>query len=352
MYYAEYQGTHPWQNKMNQYTNAILKETSSKRRWTPNQPRRGKEITLEDALRIPNSTLNLRAPFRITKFHSDLINQEQLKQSDVLDQWEETSNQWIELVDKTTQEDKGDLNRQLIIDPAMWELIGDVKGLAVLDAGCGNGYLSRILAQKGAIVSGVDQSRVFIDYCKEREEEQSLGIKYFVQSLEDLIMFEDDSFDLIVSNIVFVDVLDYKGAFKEIARILKSSGRFIWSNLHPVFGRVSNLFYRIPSDTPRNEERLYVMIDRYFDSGGTLISWGTLKPIWQFDRTLSEYVTALKQAGFVIRDIVEPKPSFDVIKKHPRNLAFDTDRIPFFIIYECVKLADQIREEEISLFPL
>ncbi|MFW9856540.1 MAG: class I SAM-dependent methyltransferase [Candidatus Thorarchaeota archaeon] len=340
LYYAEYQGTHPWQNRMKRYAKAIIKETSNKEGWTPNQPRGGKKISLEEALRIPNSTLDLREPFTTTKFHSVLIDQEQLKQSDVQDQWEETSNQWIELIDKTTQEDKGDLNRQLIIDPAMWEIIGDVKELAVLDAGCGNGYFSRILAQKGAIVSGVDQSRVFIDFCKKREKEEALGIKYHVQSLEDLVIFENDSFDLIVSNIVFVDVLDYKTAFKEMGRILKSSGRFVWSNLHPIFGRVSNLFYRIPSDTPRNEERLYVMIDRYFDSGGTLISWGTLKPIWQFDRTLSEYVTALKEAGFVIRDIVEPKPSIDVIKKHPRNLAFDTDRIPFFIIYECVKFAD------------
>ena len=93
-------------------------------------------------------------------------------------------------------------------------------------------------------------------------------------------------------------------------------------------------------DTPRNEERLYVMIDRYFDSGGTKISWGSMKPIWQFDRTLSEYSRALKEAGFVIREIIEPKPSNDDIKKHPRHLAFDADRIPFFIIFECQKVRD------------
>jgi hypothetical protein len=57
----------------------------------------------------------------------------------------------------------------------------------------------------------------------------------------------------------------------------------------------------------------------------------------QFDRTLSEYTVALKQAGFVIREIIEPKPSKDIIKKHPRHLAFDSDRIPFFIIFECIK---------------
>ena len=84
------------------------------------------------------------------------------------------------------------------------------------------------------------------------------------------------------------------------------------------------------------------MIDRYFDSGGTLLSWGTMEPIWQFDRTLSEYTAALRQAGFVIREIAEPKPSNDVIKMNPRHLAFDSDRIPFFIIFDCMKyVSDQ-----------
>jgi 2-polyprenyl-3-methyl-5-hydroxy-6-metoxy-1,4-benzoquinol methylase len=240
-------------------------------------------------------------------------------------------------MEKTTQEDLGDLNRQLIIDPAMWDLIGDVKGLMIMDAGCGNGYFTRALAQKGASVTGIDQSSVFIGFCIEKERVNPLGIEYHTGSLDNLPMIENESFDLIVSNIVFVDVIDYKSVLKELARVLKPSGRFVWSNLHPVFGRVNNIFYRLPSDTPRNEERLYVMIDRYFDSGGTLISWGALKPIWQFDRTLSEYTTALRQAGFVIREIIEPKPSNDIIMRHPRFLAFDTDRIPFFIIYDCIK---------------
>jgi 2-polyprenyl-3-methyl-5-hydroxy-6-metoxy-1,4-benzoquinol methylase len=337
LYYSEYQGTHPLQNRKEEYARTILRQDTDEESWIPNEYREGKRIRLEDALKIPNSVLRVRKAISSVKFHSPLTNQEKIKQSDVQYRWEQTSNQWLKLVDRTTQNDRGDLNRQLIIDPVLWKLIGDVKGLNILDAGCGNGYFSRALAQKGAIVTGVDQSRVFIEFCKEKESTQKLGIEYYTESLDNLSKLKADSFDLIVSNIVFVDVLRYRNAFKELARLLKLSGRFIWSNLHPVFARISNIFYRVPYDTPRNEERLYVMIDRYFDTGGTLISWGTMEPIWQFDRTLSEYTAALKQAGFVIREIIEPKPSNDVIMKHPRFLAFDTDRIPFFIIYECIK---------------
>src|SRR5215475_1452036 len=42
--------------------------------------------------------------------------------------------------------------------PHMLGLLGDVAGQDLLDAGCGEGYLSRILAARGARVTGVDLS--------------------------------------------------------------------------------------------------------------------------------------------------------------------------------------------------
>ena len=44
-----------------------------------------------------------------------------------------------------------------ILTPLLGQL-GDVTGQDVLDAGCGEGYLSRILAARGARVTGVDLS--------------------------------------------------------------------------------------------------------------------------------------------------------------------------------------------------
>ena len=38
--------------------------------------------------------------------------------------------------------DTGDANRRLNSDPVLWEFLGDVTDLDVLDAGCGTGYLS------------------------------------------------------------------------------------------------------------------------------------------------------------------------------------------------------------------
>ena len=42
------------------------------------------------------------------------------------------------------------------IMPRFLKLLGDVSGLLTLDAGCGEGYVSRILARQGARVTGRD----------------------------------------------------------------------------------------------------------------------------------------------------------------------------------------------------
>ncbi|TFG28792.1 methyltransferase domain-containing protein, partial [Candidatus Thorarchaeota archaeon] len=184
---------------------------------------------------------------------------------------------------------------------------------------------------------GVDYSKTFIEYCKKIEGNMKQGCRFFELSLTDMNDLESKSFDLVVSNVVMVDVLDYKAAFKEIARVMKDDGRFIWSNIHPVFGSAANAVdIKIPNDSKRNESRYLKMIDRYFDSGGELIEWMT-SPTWQIRRTLEEYSKALKEAGFVISEIIEPQPTMEDIQQNPGWLAFDADRWTHFIIFECLK---------------
>jgi 2-polyprenyl-3-methyl-5-hydroxy-6-metoxy-1,4-benzoquinol methylase len=54
--------------------------------------------------------------------------------------WDQTADDWWIQVG-----DEGDSNRLLNSDPVLWKFAGDVNGLAVLDAGCGTGYLSKKL---------------------------------------------------------------------------------------------------------------------------------------------------------------------------------------------------------------
>ena len=341
--YAEFMGEHPWQiNKGELFTKETSLNSIVNIRypwepiWKPKMKREGTKISLEEALKIENLVHNAWKQSGSVNLHSEITPDEQIDLDDTKIRWEKTSQNWMQNLDGS-EEDKGDASREFIIDPALWKQLGDVKGLRILDAGCGNGYLSRQLAQKGAIVTGIDFSKHFVSFCKNKEKKEQLGCEFHKGSLTDMSFIESNTFDVVVSNIVMVDVQDYQKAFVEINRVLKPKGRFVWSNLHPAFGSFNQYFYRLPFDTPRNEERLFLLVDRYFDSGAVLTSWGNIKPIWQFHRTLQEYTQALFKAGFLIREIIEPKPSLETIRLNPRSVAFDADRIPFFIIYDCVK---------------
>ncbi len=336
--YTEFQGLHPWQTEDFLIEPIVSLEECWEPLWKPSKVREGEEISIEESLLKENSVEAIRRKFNDLNFHSKLTPENEIEFQETQKKWEEDSINWIENYEKTGDLDEGDLSRQLIIDPVFWKTLDNVKGKKVLDAGCGNGYFTRKLAKKGAKVHGVDFSHKFIEYCTKREEKKQLGCKYLQASLTDLTFFENESFDLIISNIVMVDVQDYQKAFFELNRILKKNGRFVWSNLHPVFGRLGAMLYRLPLDTARNDDRPFYLVDRYFDSGGTLISWGNFKPLWQFHRTLSEYSHALKEAGFAIREIIEPKPDLELIKENPRTLAFSSSRFPFFIIFDCIKL--------------
>ncbi|MHA1722923.1 MAG: class I SAM-dependent methyltransferase [Candidatus Baldrarchaeia archaeon] len=104
-----------------------------------------------------------------------------------------------------------------------------------MDAGFGNGYLCRSLAKKGAKVVGVDISKRFIEIARQKEREDPLGIQYYVGSLCDLNMFEDETFDAVVSNLTLMDVLDLEKAINELYRVLKKNGKLVFSIMHPCF---------------------------------------------------------------------------------------------------------------------
>ena len=120
--------------------------------------------------------------------------------------------------------ENGDSNRILNSDPILWKFVGEIQNLSVLDAGCGTGYLSRKLADRGARVTGIDLSEKMIAIAQKKSASRNLQIDFYVDDCSKLEKLCDRYFDLVIANYVLMDVPDLEGAMNAFNRVLKLHG--------------------------------------------------------------------------------------------------------------------------------
>jgi tRNA1(Val) A37 N6-methylase TrmN6 len=138
-------------------------------------------------------------------------------ESEVEKQWDEQAEDWNRWIG-----DEGDENRRESSDIYLWKYIGKVDEKVILDAGCGNGYLSIkfALETRAKRIIGVDLSSVMTEIAKgnvnrriKRDEDlQRIEINH--DSITELKSVENNSIDLIISNYVLMDTPDLDLAIK------------------------------------------------------------------------------------------------------------------------------------------
>ena len=234
---------------------------------------------------------------------------------DVARYWNGNAEAWAEQVRRGA-----DVAREWLNNPAFLELIGDVRGRRVLDAGCGEGYNTRILARRGGRLTGVDLSERMIALAREEERREPLGIDYVRTSYTDLGAFDDASFDAVVAFMSMMDGPRFDLAMREAFRVLRPGGFLAFSITHPCFITKGSRWIRDAQGV-----KIEWVVSRYFDPSGWVEQWRfTDAPADtvafrspRFDRTLSEYVNTLIGAGFVLERIEEPRPSEEYYRAHP-----------------------------------
>ena len=215
--------------------------------------------------------------------------------------FEETRRLWDSIAEdwRIQVGSQGDRNRFLNSDPVLWAFAGDVAGLRVLDAGCGTGYLTRQLSDRGADATGTDFSERMIAVAKE----QNPGVDFRTDPSEQLITCGDGEFDLVVSNYSLMDTPALEETMAAFNRVLKVKGRAVLVFSHPCF----------PQGRAREEDKAntvsYRWDDSYFERHRRADPpWGhfTSDFIW-FHRPLSDYWKAFVGAGFVVANFEEPR---------------------------------------------
>jgi len=245
--------------------------------------------------------------------------------------WDSNAEAWAERVRTGT-----DHNRTHVLDPATLDLLGHVDGKQILDLGCGEGRFCRILAQRGASLTGVDLSSRMIDLAREVEAKEPLGVAFHVSDAADLSFLPNSSYDIVLAYLSLFDVPDYHSAIREAARVLVPSGRFVFSISHPCFTMPRAGWETRYPNSFRDQDRLFYKVDDYLPARSYEVKiWPTSNPIVNHHRPLSEYAHALKAAGFVIRDIFEPTPDAKLVEQLDFWRGYF--RIAVFIMFECVK---------------
>lgn len=126
--------------------------------------------------------------------------------------------------------------RKYIEEYTLFQLVGDVDGLHLLDLACGEGIYTRKLKKQGAeAILGVDLSKEMIGLAEDSEEAEPLGCRYLVHDV--LTLNNLGQFDIVVG----MYLLNYAQSADELRQFcrvayehLKPGGRFVGFNDNPM----------------------------------------------------------------------------------------------------------------------
>ena len=162
-----------------------------------------------------------------------------------------------------------DIDRDGLNTPAFLAMLPEVDGLSGLDIGCGEGANTRDLARRGARMTGIDISDVFLRFAQDtglgREDsvpqeamDRPLDVSYQLASAVEL-PFRSGVFDFATAFMSLMDIPESDHAVREAYRVLRPGGFFQFSILHPCFATT-----RWKWVTDESGERIGVVCGDYF----------------------------------------------------------------------------------------
>lgn len=232
----------------------------------------------------------------------------------------------------------GKNNAHLYLEkPAMITKLPDLTGKTVLCLGCGSGEeVEIILAKNPKKIVGIDISEKLIEIAKSTYPD----IEFYTMDMEQL-HFDSEVFDYVYSSLTLHYVEDWSKTLHEVYRVMKPGGLFLFSTHHPLKWGAEQV--------KRDGKHLHIIGIEKGDSKSDYTLYGDYLAITQgeaewfdklkikfYNRPLSGMFTSLKESGFDIRDMLEPKP-IEAVKDIDKRFWEIYNKIPLFIIWEVSK---------------
>lgn len=179
------------------------------------------------------------------------------------------------------------------------DVLGDVRGLTVMEVGCGSGEsIARVVECGAEKVFGIDISSTQIALAAERNRVSiDAGRVHLIEAPMEQAL-DVGGVDLVFSIYAIGWTRDPAATFRNLAAYLEPGGRLIWSWGHPLFPEilyVDSKFVVPDSYSYFNEQPQFAA--NWHDSEGTVVQ----------NRMLGTWFRQLTEAGFTIRRLLEPE---------------------------------------------
>ncbi|MBO3737152.1 class I SAM-dependent methyltransferase [Actinoplanes flavus] len=175
-------------------------------------------------------------------------------------------------------------------------LLGAVPGKKILELGAGAAAASRWLRREGAHPVAMDLSGGMLRHAREAEDRTGVRVP-LVQADAMALPFAADSFDIVCTAFGAIPfVADSGAAMREVARVLRPGGSWVFSVTHPMRW----IFWDEPGEDGLVARNSYFDRSPYVERDDD----GTVTYLEQH-RTLGDRVRELVAAGFVLRDLIE-----------------------------------------------
>jgi 2-polyprenyl-3-methyl-5-hydroxy-6-metoxy-1,4-benzoquinol methylase len=199
----------------------------------------------------------------------------------IIRSWNKNASLWTSAVRSNAIE-----SRHLVTNEAILNAVLSCGGKRILDAGCGEGWLSRALISSGKDVTGFDVSSDLIEQAMMNEPRAKFCVASYEKFTAEPHAFGTD-FDVVVCNFSLLgDQLDK--IFTAFYQITRPSGHVLIQTLHPC-----SSFGELPYEDGWREERF------------TSLQGQWLPMPWYF-RTLNSWIRELTSAGWRISELKEP----------------------------------------------
>jgi SAM-dependent methyltransferase len=206
--------------------------------------------------------------------------------------WDESAQAWIASLETEVQ-------RKVLLDPIMLSLADTAGGKQVLDVGCGEGRFCRMLQASGFSTVGIDPTAHLISEARRRDPQG----QYILGGAESL-PFESQTFDLVISYLTLIDILDFGAALQEMARVAKPGGLLLVANLTSMSTANPKMMWE--RDAQGN--KLPWTIEDYAIERGVQVSWSGIT-IVNYHRPLSAYMQTYLELGLRLEAFHEPTPT-------------------------------------------